>query len=197
MVLNASGCRKMAHGGLEIVMRLQKMITALLLWRIVNVLGQGKLDSLKEMFFPYIYWYIYIYIYRFAFVFSINEDPQDDNYDYGDSKCKKCTWSRFPSNNRLSCDTEEDDECQFGIGFLGAKYDQRFHWVADKCYERIQDSEYNNTVASQHVVTSSGVIRHQSSTVSKLLCPLLLNQVSVFNKFGYYLYAYLKEPRTY
>ena len=191
MVLTASGCRKTAYGGLEIVMRLQKMTMALLLWRIVNVLGQGKLDFLKKFSFP-----TYIETKRFAFVFSINEDPQDDNYDYGDSKCKKCTWSRFPSNNRLSCDTEEDDECQFGIGFLGAKYDQRFDWVADKCYERIQDSEYNNTVAFQQI-TPSGAIRHQSSTVSKLLCLLLLNQVSVFNKFGYYLYAYLKEPRTY
>ena len=31
MVLNASGCRKMAYGGLEIVMRLQKVIMALLI----------------------------------------------------------------------------------------------------------------------------------------------------------------------
>jgi len=96
---------------------------------------------------------------------SINEEENThvDYYDYGDSNCKKCTWSRFPSNNTLSCNVDDDDECQFGIGFLGAKYDLRFHWVGDKCYERIKDSEYNSTAASQHV-TPSGEIRHQSST---------------------------------
>ena len=95
------------------------------------------------------------------FVFS---EINDDDYYYDDDEtCKKCTWYKYLSNEILSCNSDVDDECQLGIGFLRKDYGL-FDWVGDKCY--VVDDK-NGATAPNHVSGSSGQIRHHSSTVSK------------------------------
>lgn len=77
--------------------------------------------------------------------------------------CNKCTWSKYPSNEALSCDSYEDDECEFGIGFRGEYYEE-FDWVGYKCFEHL--ANIKGTTASGQA--SGGYeTRHQSSSVSK------------------------------
>ena len=54
--------------------------------------------------------------------------------EYGEKNCKTCTWSKYPTNEKLSCDTG-DGFCQFGVGFVGKEYDLLREFPGDKCFD--------------------------------------------------------------
>ena len=109
-----------------------------------------------------------------------NEDEYYDYYDEDDEKtCNTCTWTNYSTDKIFSCDSQ-DDECQFGIGFIAKNYNLAVHWPGSKCYQNLVGSDKN---AGSHV-SASGQVIHQSSTVSLNLviskslmniCPMYLN----------------------
>ena len=77
--------------------------------------------------------------------------------------CNKCNWSKYPNNEALSCDSYEDGECDFGIGFRGEHYEE-YDWVGEKCYEYLANN--NGTTGSSHI-SGGGPNQHNSPSVSK------------------------------
>jgi len=72
---------------------------------------------------------------------SINDDIYDDNFE----KCNKCTWTKYTSKEKFSCNKNVDLdynyeinnlECQFGIGFKREDYGPH-DWVGNKCYSSL------------------------------------------------------------
>ena len=61
----------------------------------------------------------------------------------------------------MSCDSYEDGECDFGIGFRGEHYDE-YDWVGEKCYEY----ETYETCGYGHVC-GGGPNQHHPPSVSK------------------------------
>ena len=105
---------------------------------------------------------------------------------------------KYPSSEKLSCDSYTDDECEFGVGFLGENYGE-FDWVGDKCYEHLADSEVKGTAASSQV-TSTSEIRHRTSTVScKQFLPIsgfVLDKNFPAKRFKICHILYLQKPRV-
>ena len=122
----------------------------------MNLIFSLKNHVIQISFIPHITWFWRGKYFIPLFSFSQNED------DYGES-CNKCTWSKYPNNEALSCDSYEDGECDFGIGFRGENYEE-FDWVGEKCYEYLANNK-GSTATSQ---TSGGhETTHQCSCVSK------------------------------
>ena len=64
----------------------------------------------------------------------------------------------------MKCDSEEDDDCEFGIGFRGEHYDEEFDWVGGKCYEYLANNK--GSFGSGHVC-GGGPNQHHSPSISK------------------------------
>merc|ERR1712018_328515 len=95
------------------------------------------------------------------------------NHDEYDVRCHKYTWSKYSNNETMKC--SGFDDCEFGTGFKGIDYDETFAFVGDKCFEHIEESEFDendNTANSQ--VAGGNTPSHPGSTA------LLKQQIPTF-----------------
>ena len=52
----------------------------------------------------------------------------------------------------MKCD-EDEDYCEFGTGFKGIDYDEKYAFVGHKCFEHIEASQHdkNDTTGNLHI----------------------------------------------
>merc|ERR1712062_235691 len=101
----------------------------------------------------------------FAFMDNCDCPWPSKNEDDNHQTCKKCSWSKYPSNKRLSCNPRDDYECELGVGFLSKHYGT-YDWVGHLCYDNLVDHKFNGTAAGDQC---AGCVRPQHNTAGGIV----------------------------